>query len=271
MPDAGPDDDRELRAAFDSLRDAALHDLPAPGADAVRQAARHRRRVHQIVAAAAAGLVLVLGGGGALLATQRGHSPQQVTAASSPSTAHPTTPAPSATSSLGGTAGPSEPTGDSGSGGTPTAGSGTLAVSVGSGPATTTGPGHDTQLTVTVRNTGTEPIANAVVVIQPPDGLSVHGDSPCDANGCQLGTLHDLAPGAERAVTGTLSYLRTFASAAPPAGGTVTVTAQDEQGGTVGTVSQPFQVDAGASPTPSGAVSPSEPPSSPSPSPTPNN
>jgi uncharacterized repeat protein (TIGR01451 family) len=268
MPDTDPDDDRELRAAFDSLRSAALHDLPAPSADTIRQAARHRRQVHQIVAAAAAGLVLVLGGGGALLATQQGRSPQHVTAASSPSTAHRTSAAPGDTASPGHTVGPSEPTGSTGPGGVPSAGAGPMAVSVGSGPVAVAGPGHDTQLTVTIRNTGTEPIANAVVLILPPDGLSVHDGGSCTADGCQLGTLHDLAPGAERTVTGTLSYLRTFASA--PSGGTVTVTAQDEQGGTLGTVSQPFQVDTGSSPTPSSGVTPSERPSSPTPTPTPN-
>jgi uncharacterized repeat protein (TIGR01451 family) len=144
-----------------------------------------------------------------------------------------------------------------------------MAVSVGSGPVAVAGPGPDTQLTVTIRNTGTEPIANAVVLILPPDGLSVHNGGSCTADGCQLGTLHDLAPGAERTVTGTLSYLRTFGSTAP-SGGTVTVTAQDAQGGTLGTVSQPFQVDTGASPTPSSGVTPSEPPTSFTPSPTPN-
>ncbi|BCJ31352.1 hypothetical protein AB0I55_18255 [Actinocatenispora sera] len=269
MPDTDPDDDRELRAAFDSLRTAALHDLPAPSADAVRQAARHRRQMHRVVVAATAGLVLVLGGGGALLATQQGRPPQHVTAASSPSSAHRTTAAPGDTASPGDTTRPSEPTGSTGPGGVPTPGAGSMAVSVGSGPVAVTGPGHDTQVTVTIRNTGTEPIANAVVSILPQDGWSVHDGGACTVDGCQLGTLHDLAPGAQRTVTGTLSYLRTFTSA-EPAGGTVTVTAQDDRGGTLGTVSQPFQVDTGASPTPSSGVTPSEPSSSPSPTPTPN-
>ena len=269
MPDSDPDDDRALRDAFDGFRSHALDDLPAPGADAVRTAARRRRHVHQTMAAAAVGVVLVVGGGSALLATRNGDQPQHITAAASASATHSAPTPTGAPPSSGPTGHPGTSPGGTDHGGAPSGGTTGLAVSVGSAPAVRSTDGYSADLTVTVRNTGAQPISRAVVLVQPGNGLSVQDEGSCPADGCRLGEVHDLAPGAASSVTGTLAYLQTEAPTTMQSGGTVTVTAQDEQGAALGTVSQPFQVEGGASPTPTDDATPSTSPTSPPPSPTP--
>jgi|GEM_PF-4986366 len=263
-------DDRDLRDAFDSFRTHALDGVAAPGADAVRGAARHRRRVHQTVAAAAAGVVLIGGAGGALLATHRQPSPGGVTAAASASTRH-RSPAPTTTApESGGTGGPGTSPGQSSTELGPPAGTPAMAVSVGSAPMMMRSGSYDTQMTIKVRNTGHRPIATAVVLIDVPEGMSVRSDGECTEDGCPIGSLRELAPGDEQSVVGTLSYPQDQ-DTTPATTGTVTVTARDEAGTALPSVSKPFQVDTGASPSPTGggdgAPSPSPSPATPTPAP----
>ncbi|GAA4208794.1 hypothetical protein [Actinocatenispora rupis] len=279
MPEHEPDD-RELRAAFESFRSDALDSVAPPSADAVRAAARHRHRTHIAVGSAAAAVALVAMIGGGVLLTQHGQDRPPVTAAASSAGTRVTT-GPSA----------SPPTGDR-SGGTPSptpSDSGNqagnpngpdrvvLAMSADPVPLTPDSSGrYSGPVRLTVRNSGTEPIARATIRLTVPGDLGFRAeDVSCSGGACELRTLEDLAPGAERSVSGTLTYAgvsadSTEAPSAPPPG-TVEVTVTDEGGTQVASASQQFTVDlqGGTGPTPGDGDQPSGSPSPSSPSPAP--
>ncbi|HEY3504775.1 MAG TPA: hypothetical protein VGN37_18575 [Actinocatenispora sp.] len=264
-------DDRELRAAFESFRADALDAVAPAGVDDIRVQARHRHRTRVALGSVTAAVVLVGAVGGGLLLANQGPGHPPVTAAASSSGDRAST-SPSTSPQPGGPPG-GTPSGSASSDGDHAGnpnGPEQVAVAMSADPVPLTADAsgrYAGPVTLTVRNTGSEPIARATITLTVPGDLGFRAkDVSCAGGSCVLTTVTDLAPGDEHTVTGTLTYagMRTDSTAtpSPPPPASVEVTVADASGDTVATATESFGVDL----TPGGEATPGggEPSGSPS-------